>query len=40
MLKDGDEMTIEIERIGRLTNRCREVRPAWNPVSGPGARHD
>jgi 2-keto-4-pentenoate hydratase/2-oxohepta-3-ene-1,7-dioic acid hydratase in catechol pathway len=25
MLKDGDEMTIEIERIGRLTNRCREV---------------
>jgi 2-keto-4-pentenoate hydratase/2-oxohepta-3-ene-1,7-dioic acid hydratase in catechol pathway len=27
MLKDGDEMTIEIERIGRLTNRCREVRP-------------
>jgi 2-keto-4-pentenoate hydratase/2-oxohepta-3-ene-1,7-dioic acid hydratase in catechol pathway len=26
MLKDGDEMTIEIERIGRLTNRCREVR--------------
>jgi 5-carboxymethyl-2-hydroxymuconate isomerase len=26
MLKDGDEMTIEIERIGRLTNVCREVR--------------
>jgi 2-keto-4-pentenoate hydratase/2-oxohepta-3-ene-1,7-dioic acid hydratase in catechol pathway len=28
MLKDGDEMTIEIERIGRLTNRCREARTA------------
>ena len=21
--RDGDEMVIEIERIGRLTNRCR-----------------
>jgi 2-keto-4-pentenoate hydratase/2-oxohepta-3-ene-1,7-dioic acid hydratase in catechol pathway len=24
---DGDEMVIEIEGIGRLANRCREVRP-------------
>ena len=23
MLKDGDEVVVEIERIGRLTNRCR-----------------
>src|SRR5690606_15154851 len=25
-LHDGDVMTIEIERIGRLTNPCRETR--------------
>ena len=24
MLRDGDEVTVEIERIGRLVNRCRE----------------
>lgn len=24
LLHDGDEVTVEIERIGRLTNRCRE----------------
>jgi 2-keto-4-pentenoate hydratase/2-oxohepta-3-ene-1,7-dioic acid hydratase in catechol pathway len=26
MLKDGDEMVVEIDGIGRLANRCREVR--------------
>ena len=26
MLRDGDEMVVEIERVGRLVNRCREVR--------------
>jgi 2-keto-4-pentenoate hydratase/2-oxohepta-3-ene-1,7-dioic acid hydratase in catechol pathway len=25
MLKDGDEVVVEIERVGRLVNRCREV---------------
>jgi hypothetical protein len=25
MLKDGDEVVIDIERVGRLINRCREV---------------
>ncbi|MDP8904560.1 MAG: fumarylacetoacetate hydrolase family protein [Chloroflexota bacterium] len=25
MLRDGDEVVIEIERVGRLVNRCREV---------------
>jgi len=28
LLHDGDEVTIEIERIGRLVNHCREVRTA------------
>jgi len=27
LMRDGDVMTIEIEGIGRLENRCREVRP-------------
>ncbi|HEY7025602.1 MAG TPA: fumarylacetoacetate hydrolase family protein, partial [Candidatus Limnocylindrales bacterium] len=27
MLKDGDEVVVEIERIGRLVNRCVEERP-------------
>jgi len=26
MLRDGDEVTVEIERVGRLVNRCREDR--------------
>ena len=32
LLADGDEVTIEIERIGRLTNTCR-FEPARVPVS-------
>ncbi len=28
LLHDGDEVTIEIESIGRLVNRCREIRAA------------
>jgi len=27
MLQDGDEVTVEIEGVGRLVNRCREERP-------------
>ena len=27
MLKDGDEVVVEIERVGRLVNRCVEERP-------------
>ena len=27
MLSDGDEVIVEIERIGRLVNTCREERP-------------
>jgi 2-keto-4-pentenoate hydratase/2-oxohepta-3-ene-1,7-dioic acid hydratase in catechol pathway len=27
MLRDGDEVVVEIERVGRLVNRCREERP-------------
>ncbi len=26
VLRDGDEVVVEIERVGRLANRCREVR--------------
>jgi 2-keto-4-pentenoate hydratase/2-oxohepta-3-ene-1,7-dioic acid hydratase in catechol pathway len=32
LLEDGDEVSIEIERIGRLTNTCRHA-PARVPVS-------
>jgi 2,4-didehydro-3-deoxy-L-rhamnonate hydrolase len=28
LLKDGDEVVVEVERIGRLVNRCREERAA------------
>lgn len=28
LLRDGDEIVVEIERIGRLANPCREVRPS------------
>jgi 2-keto-4-pentenoate hydratase/2-oxohepta-3-ene-1,7-dioic acid hydratase in catechol pathway len=28
MLHDGDEVVVEIERVGRLVNRCREERAA------------
>jgi 2-keto-4-pentenoate hydratase/2-oxohepta-3-ene-1,7-dioic acid hydratase in catechol pathway len=27
LLKDGDEIVVEIDRIGRLVNRCREEKP-------------
>lgn len=27
MLKDGDEVVVDIEHVGRLVNRCREERP-------------
>ena len=27
LLRDGDEVVVEIERIGRLVNICREERP-------------
>jgi hypothetical protein len=25
MLADGDEMVVEIDRVGRLVNRCRVI---------------
>ncbi len=27
LLRDGDEVAVEIDRVGRLVNRCREERP-------------
>jgi 2-keto-4-pentenoate hydratase/2-oxohepta-3-ene-1,7-dioic acid hydratase in catechol pathway len=26
LLKDGDEVVVDIEHVGRLVNRCREER--------------
>jgi 2-keto-4-pentenoate hydratase/2-oxohepta-3-ene-1,7-dioic acid hydratase in catechol pathway len=34
LMRDGDVMTVEVERIGRLENPCREVRAGSGPQSG------